>query len=325
MNVFENNLSPRAKPLLLWALLFSLVLHVFAVIYMNWRPAYAPMAEPQAIEVVDVPTEDFLRKKVAQAKRPKEIAETEKLKNDEVDPNARFLSDKNQKAEKQTRAKQVDDFRKHEGTGLLSDAKTKGVIPPTSEEKQKSKISASDMDGIPLHPTPNAGIKRNWKTLSMKDLSILGNGLPMGATDDRLDGVADGNQTVLSTREFQYYSYYYRIKQTLRQYWKPNVERRLAVIWSRGTKLKDGEMVTQLLVMLDQKGEVAKISTVASSGIRDIDDAAVEAFHKASPFPNPPRGIIDQDGLVRIRWDFILKAQAGPSIQFRRPSGGMPP
>lgn len=327
MDGIGYNPGQRTRGLLTWAVVLSLLVHVLAAIAFRWRDYSTKIVEPTAIELVDIPTEEMLRKKLAPTKRPKEIAESEKLKNEELDPNARFLSDRNQKAEKETRAKQVDDFRKHEGTGIRSDSAKKGVIPPTAAENKKTQSSTSELDGIPLDPSKTSGVKRDWKTLSMKDLSMVGNGMPMGASDDRLDGVQDGNQTVLSTREFQYYSYYHRIKQTLRQYWKPNVERRLAVIWNRGGKLKDGEMVTQLLVMLDNKGEVAKISTVGSSGISDIDEAAVEAFNRAGPFPNPPRGIIDQDGLVRIRWDFILKAQAGPSIQFRRPTGagGMPP
>ena len=94
------------------------------------------------------------------------------------------------------------------------------------------------------------------------------------------------------------------------------------MIWRRGEQVKDTEMVTQLLVLLNERGEVARISRVTSSGIHDIDEAAVHAFELASPFPNPPTGMMDPDGLVRIRWDFILRAQAAPAIQFRRPPGG---
>jgi TonB family protein len=298
----------------------SVVFHLLSLLVFHWNAPEASVPMPAPIELVDVPTPESLQKKVAAAKRP-QIAESEKAKIEKLDPNARFLSDRNQIAEKQTRARQTDDFREHQGTGIRSSSRDKSAIPPTASENKRTQDATSNLDGIPLNPSPSAGVKRDWKTLSMKDLS-MGNGLPMGATDDRLEGVAEGDQTVLSTREFQYYSYYHRIKQTLRQYWKPNVERRLAMIWGKGGKLKDGEMVTQLLVLLDQQGAVAKVSTVASSGFSDIDDAAVDAFHKASPFPNPPRGIIDRDGLVRIRWDFILKAQSGPAIQFRRPTGG---
>jgi protein TonB len=50
------------------------------------------------------------------------------------------------------------------------------------------------------------------------------------------------------------------------------------------------------------------VQVVSDSGVRDLDQAAVEAFQEAAPFPNPPSGIVDSDGTIKIRWDFILEA-----------------
>ena len=50
------------------------------------------------------------------------------------------------------------------------------------------------------------------------------------------------------------------------------------------------------------------VQVLNDSGIRDLDDAAVEAFKEAAPFPNPPEGIVESDGTIKIRWDFILEA-----------------
>ena len=60
-------------------------------------------------------------------------------------------------------------------------------------------------------------------------------------------------------------------------------------------------------------------------GIRHsaADQYSVDAFQKAGPFPNPPKGIVEDDGFVRIRWDFILKTEAAPRIQFQS-SGNNP-
>ena len=48
---------------------------------------------------------------------------------------------------------------------------------------------------------------------------------------------------------------------------------------------------------------------VGQSGVTDLDEAAMEAFKQAAPFPNPPKGIVEKDGRIRIRWDFILEAR----------------
>jgi len=46
---------------------------------------------------------------------------------------------------------------------------------------------------------------------------------------------------------------------------------------------------------------------IGDSGIQDLDDAAIEAFKAAAPFPNPPKGVVENDGTVQIRWDFVLE------------------
>ena len=51
----------------------------------------------------------------------------------------------------------------------------------------------------------------------------------------------------------------------------------------------------------------------------------MEAFQQAGPFPNPPKGMLDADGFVRIRWDFILKAEAAPRINFGSAGSGSRP
>lgn len=315
----DTFLNSSTRRILLWTFLFSLLFHLIFAIFVH-LPSTTPVTpEPPAIEISDFrPKSKDLSKDKQQ-----QLAETEKTDNKEIDPNAKFLSDHNQKVEKQTKASRVDDFKAKQGSGAEQHAALPQT-PPTAKEKNKSQQAEIDKDGIPLFPSKKSGVKRDWKTLSMKDLSVSGRGGIAAATDDQLNDVKEGDQTVLSTREFQYYSYYHRIKETLRQYWKPTIERRIAAVWGRGDKLKDGEMITQLMVMLDEQGAIAKIATVTSSGVIDVDDAAVEAFHQASPFPNPPRGIVDPDGLVRIRWDFILKAQAAPAIQFKRAGAGAP-
>lgn len=320
----------RYLPPLVWGLSTSLLVH-FVTLVVHLAP-YAgkkvDVAPP--IEITSLPPEVLQKMLQAQkpptppAKKDMEIAETEDSGNKEIDPNAKFLSDRNQKAEMETRAKLTDDFRKQQGTGAPGKDEEKSALPPTAEEETQTPTDSEVAIGEGILEKPEAkGVKRDWKTLSLKDLGVGGDGGALGATDDRLSDVASGERTILSTREFRYFSYYHRIKELLRQYWKPNVERQLARIWSRGKSISENEMVTQVLVLLDPQGSIQKISRVSSSGFTEIDEAAVEAFQKAGPFPNPPKGMLDDDGLVRIRWDFILKTEAAPRIQFR--SAGAPP
>ena len=69
----------------------------------------------------------------------------------------------------------------------------------------------------------------------------------------------------------------------------------------------DGDSVTSLRVSLDDKGSIIKVEIKSTSGVREFDDAAVESFNKAGPFPNPPSGMI-KNGLAVVEWGFVVKS-----------------
>jgi TonB family protein len=323
------------KDVLFWTLIFSLALHsLIFLARLHQKHVQEEELANAPIELAPLPPEAQAPSSNAQ-KQPvppkpeikQEMAETEDAKNREIDPKARFLGEHNQKAQQQTKAKSVDDFRAKQGSGLkggtTENMPSTGENTPKPSEAEKMEIGEGG-EQKPTEEKPGQGIKRNWKTLSLKDLGIGGDGGATAATDDRLKGVDNGERTILSTREYKYFSYYNRIKELLRQYWKPNVERKLYMLIAKGRNIGEDEMVTELVVLLNPQGNIQKISRVGSSGIEDLDEAAVDAFQKAAPFPNPPKGIIDPDGFVRIRWDFILQTQAAPRINFSS-AGGIPP
>lgn len=296
--------------------------------------AKAPQEKLIPIEIAEVPPSPTAQKRPPTKQTPKEkekeIAETQKLDNEKIDPKSTILSEKNQTAEEQMKAKRTDDFRDKKGTGLAQDntlaqEKSLGLAPTADTEatKKTEEIALGDGDLTPKPSEASQGVKRNWKTLSLKDLSVGGDGGAEAATDDRLSNIKEGDRTILSTREFKYFSYYNRVKDLLRQYWKPSVERKLAKLYNRGRVIGETEMTTKVLVLLDDAGRVQKVSRVEGSGIDEIDLAAIEAFERAAPFPNPPKALVEADGFVRLRWDFILKTESAPIIQFRS-MGGAP-
>lgn len=153
------------------------------------------------------------------------------------------------------------------------------------------------------------------RTLSLGDLGVKMNLAPMGnqgpgavaSTSDYLPKVQNGAETLLNTREYAYFSFFERVRRQLEQYWQPGLRERLNAMIERGRHLaSDQEHSTKLTVIMSSEGEITKILVDGSSGVLDLDQAAIEAFNKAGPFPNPPRGLIGNDGTVRIDWAFIL-------------------
>jgi len=308
-------------------LVHLLVLFINVTVLTPKKPPLRATREPIPIEIDTLPQELLYpeqeeKKLKLKPKKEDQIAESEDAGNRDLDPNAAYLSDKTQTAKKQMRAKKVDDFRKKKGEGIGKEKLLEETpLPPTGKTAEgvpSSPLDLQDSD-IGVADKKDMGIKRDWKSLSMDDLSISGNGAVAAASDDWLEEVEEGDQTILSTREFRYFSYYNRIKVLLRQHWKPNVQRKLQKLWRSGRTISSSEKVTKVLVLLDTEGDVKKVSRLGSSGVKELDNAAVEAFKMAAPFPNPPDGIIDSDGFVRIRWDFIVKTEGSAAIRWKRP------
>ena len=111
------------------------------------------------------------------------------------------------------------------------------------------------------------------------------------------------------TREFIYYSYYQRIRSQIRQFWEPSIRGKVKKIFAQGRSLaSEHDHVTRVVITLNKEGALLRVQVVGESGLKDLDDAAVEAFRAAEPFPNPPQGIVENDGTIKINWDFILEA-----------------
>jgi TonB family protein len=131
---------------------------------------------------------------------------------------------------------------------------------------------------------------------------------PDGVPQDVIKGLKEGETTALNTRETVYFSYYNRIRERLDWAWNGFLRESLEKRARQGKALSDDmDYTTKTIVTLDKNGAVVRVQVAEDSGLVDLDDAAVKAFNKAGPFPNPPKGLFDPDGYIRIRWDFILK------------------
>jgi TonB family protein len=60
-------------------------------------------------------------------------------------------------------------------------------------------------------------------------------------------------------------------------------------------------------VALSKKGELAKIVVTSPSGVTELDEEAVRAFHAAAPFPNPPDGLANKDNQIVFAFSFYFE------------------
>ncbi len=325
----ECPILPWWKEPIVWGFVISLLLHIFAPWrYMSlWR--LDQISIPRELEPIEIsdyvpkapPQPSTERRAPPPKARPNQIAETEDAGNRELDPNAKYLSDRNQKALKETRTKNVDAF--HSGGGTGAKGSPESEKKPEEQTAQNSQTEITDPDAWDNATTQSGPIKqKDWRHLSLKDLGMGGNGVDASASSDYLRGVDSNNRTVLSTREYKFFSYYQRIRELIRQRWSTMVRRKYEKIINKGKNPTEDEISTRLVILLDEKGALVKISRVGKSGYDELDDAAVEAFEYAAPFPNPPKGMVDADGMVRLSWEFVLTIEQTPRIQFRTVGSG---
>jgi len=137
-----------------------------------------------------------------------------------------------------------------------------------------------------------------------------------GAPNDHLSDLQEGDQTLLSTREWKHAPFFNRVKQSVGMHWNPNVHLRRRDPTGRIYSGKD--RVTMVSVTLDEKGALEDIRVEKSSGLDFLDLEAVASFQRAQPFPNPPSGLLEPDSKVRFSFGFYLDMGGGPRMRLFR-------
>ena len=159
----------------------------------------------------------------------------------------------------------------------------------------------------PPRPTPSTNANANAES-SDQPLLQKGKSGRESASRDYLKDKEKGLQTLLNTREFAFYTYYQRIRNKIQFLWEPAIEQKIRHLFRQGRRIASTQNhITKVMIVLNHQGQLEKVQVLERSSWRDLDSAAVEAFRAAEPFPNPPKGIVEKDGKIRIRWDFILE------------------
>lgn len=290
----------------------SLIIHLSLWTALKLAPSNANPKKQDKIEIVvlDKSRED------QPVKHMQIVEQSPKPLNDETPEEARFLSAHNQRVVQETRARENGDFKN------ANDKQTTKASPSQKQMQAAAKKIAQPRlnDLIPqFDPT----VRREYKAAShpnQEAQASAGQAAQQASqTNDHLKNMPPSLETLLNTREFVYYSYYQRIRTQIRQFWEPSIRGKVRRIFAQGrTIASEKDHVTRVIIVLDQNGGLLGVKVVGESGVKDLDEAAVEAFRAAEPFPNPPKGIVDPDGTIKINWDFILEANLDAPAPLQR-------
>lgn len=261
------------------------------------------------VEIIESQSPSSIPKRQAEVPKNKRIVDQEKV-NDVVDPKADLLSSHNQKVNKETVAKNHGAFQNQKQQRQQAEPKTQ--LQPESAASNKVKEAIPKIKQVAL-PQDVFGTYKSSLTKALERQKKLENknaqqGGDVSRSRDYLPDKEEGLETLLSTREFVYYTYYTRIRNQLSEYWEPKIKQKVLNMFKQGRKIASvDDHITKLQIVLDAKGILMKVQVLDASGIQDLDEVAVEAFRAAAPFPNPPKGIIESDGTVKIEWDFVVE------------------
>jgi TonB family protein len=240
----------------------------------------------------------------------KQIVASDESANKKAPENAKYLSDKNRSFEKQTRARKIDRFNRAGRGGAKQTASTQGGAKssPSRPGKRPSPngLSLSDIGAFDRDFNPYARSAREYAQTSQGIRNGDPNSKGVGATNDYLEEVPLGDLTQLNSQEFKYYGFYHRIRQKLEQFWDRSIQEKAAQLARGGRSLANSDHVTALEITLDPMGEITAIRVMSASGVRELDEAAIESFNEAGPFENPPKDLV-VDGKVVLEWGFIVK------------------
>jgi TonB family protein len=306
------------------ALVFSFFAHI-AFMGSNLPSLDLSAFKDDAPKQVRIVLQDIKKPKPKQKnltdEKKKQIVSNELNGRKERPNDTHFLGEKNQVYDRQTVSKTIDTF-KAAGKGVKNGQKVKAtakkVVKGRAKKKRKSKVARKlKRKGDRKISLADLAIGQQKKVKEVKASkpSLAALGLSNGAVgqvglarnNDYVEDIPLGDMTNLNTTEYKYYGFYHRIRQQLEQYWADTLRKQAESIYKQGRRIPaSDDRITALLVTIDGSGNVTEVFVKSSSGVREFDQAAIESFNRAGPFPNPPKGMI-KNGQTQIEWGFVVK------------------
>jgi TonB family protein len=229
--------------------------------------------------------------------------------------------------------------RKHGQQGTPTEEKSLAIELPDIKKRQSLQLKL-DLDlGTMASYQPSEEVKGNSERLRLRTGSLKQQALEGGdqgadeqtvamfkrpslehldmvsgaPANDHIQDVPKGEETMLNSREFRYATFFNRVKRGVSEHWRPGDVYVRHDPYGNIYGVKD--RYTVLNVELDSQGGLRDVSVSQSSGVGFLDDEAIHAFQGASPFPNPPHGLIEQDGLIRFQFGFYFEIGERPRIR----------
>jgi protein TonB len=251
---------------------------------------------------------------------PKQVVNFSKQRSKAAEKETDFISKEDQFFEKEQVAKKVDTY-KEAGQGHrdgIENARDNQMVKAQKDQNNSEQEAKKHSDTEKRVKMSDLGVGPRSKFLEkfsarqqMKALGVESGRREqtgLAQNNDYVEDIPLGDITNLNTKEYKYYGFYHRIRQRLEQHWGNSLQEKVHQLQRSGGRFPaSANMVTSLRVTMDKKGNILQVHVKSTSGLNELDEAAIESFNKAGPFPNPPRGMVKND-IIQIEWGFVVKS-----------------
>ena len=262
---------------------------------------YAPSVKSLQVKLVQEALKDLALSQKSQIVQSEDAESILKQKD-------AFLSDKDRSFDRQTVSKNTDLFKRAAKGNAQVTQKAQAKEAEFKKKADMKNLKLSDFGVASGEPVPQkiARSPASDATKGMENGDPLSQGL--SSTNDYVEEITLGDFTHLNTVEYKFYGFYHRIRQKLEQFWGKSIQEKATAIFKSGRRLPASEnLITSLQVTLNERGEIVGVKILGASGVKELDDAAIESFNQAGPFPNPPKELL-VNGKATIDWGFVVKS-----------------
>ncbi len=291
----------------LQGIILSLLIHFILLWSAQFAPQLAARLEAKSIEIEikDEPVADDKKLPQNETKQKQIVRESivpDNLKAPDSEDPLAFLSAQQQRVNQQTRAP-LTGMTKNRTNEEVQPTSIPPAAPPLplpspARPKQASHSNPRKKGGLDAFTPQYRTLPSRLQDRQMeRGLSTVGEALPQD--------LAVGSLTALNTDRYLYYSFYSRIEELIRYRWENAV--RVALDRTPPERLGrtvSGNWMTNLEIWLKPNGEFHSAHLMKESGIRGFDQAAIQSFVQARLFPNPPKEIVEADGLIHLKYGF---------------------
>jgi TonB family protein len=257
-----------------------------------------------SVDVLSVKTALESDEKVIKLKLKKmqQIVQTHNKEKTDQFVESKYLSQNNSMVDRQTKARVVDRYQEATaGNRGKDNDEFKG------EEAKVKSLKDLKFSDLAFQKTEKLAVEK-FRKKSKRGVLTKKQNTRNPSNNDFLDDVDLGDFTQLNTQEYEFYGFYHRIRNKLEQFWGRNLRNSAEKFFRAGRRLPASQnLVTSVQITINKLGEIVNVKINSTSGIRELDDAAVQSFNEAGPFPNPPSKML-KNGEATISWNFVVSS-----------------